>query len=96
MAVGTLGSFNGTVTPNINMLDTFKANELVINPNSTLKFSDMIIKKIGISAPESTTIEINGTTMFIPSGIFELDYGQVDIHSLKFISPVVVQIYYLF
>jgi hypothetical protein len=96
MAVGTLGSFNGTVTPNVNMLDTFKANELAINPNSTLKYGNMVVKKIGISAPASTTIEINGTSMFIPSGIFELDYGQVDIYSLKFVAPVVVQIYYLF
>lgn len=96
MAVGTLGSFNGTVTPNVNMLDTFKANELVINPNSTLKYGNMVIKKIGISAPEATTIEINGREIFLPTGLFELGYGQVDIYSLEFRSAVPVQIYYLY
>lgn len=96
MALGTLGSFSGTTTPNTNMLDIFKANELLNNPNSTLKYGDMVIKKIGISAPEATTMEINGTSIFVPSGIFELDYGQVDVYSLIFGSAVSVNIYYLY
>lgn len=49
MSKGTLGSFNGTTTANVNMLDIFKQNEMAAHENSTLAFTDhMVIKKIGI------------------------------------------------
>ena len=48
MANGVLGSFNGTVTANVNMLDVFKSRELEEHPNSTLQFSKLTLKKIGI------------------------------------------------
>lgn len=34
MSQAHLGSFNGTVTPGVNMLETFKKNEIRDNPNS--------------------------------------------------------------
>lgn len=36
MSKGTLGSFNGTTTANVNMLDIFKQNEMAAHENSTL------------------------------------------------------------
>lgn len=51
MSQAHLGSFNGTVTPGINMLEVFKQNELVDNPNSILNYGNMVLKKFGISCP---------------------------------------------
>lgn len=51
MSQAHLGSFNGTVTPGINMLEVFKQNELVDNPNSILNYGNMVLKKFGISVP---------------------------------------------
>lgn len=96
MAQGTLGSFNGAVTPNVDMLTIFKENELTLNPNSTLKFSPMIIKKIGIQTDAGTVVKINGSGIPIVSGVFELGFGQVDIYSLVFTSSVNASIYYMY
>lgn len=47
MSKGTLGSFNGTTTANVNMLDIFKQNEMAAHENSTLAFTDhMVIKRL--------------------------------------------------
>lgn len=96
MAQGTLGSFNGAVTPNVDMLAIFKEKELTLNPNSTLKFSPMIIKKIGIQTDAGTVVKINGSDIPIVSGVFELGFGQVDIYSLVFTSSVNASIYYMY
>ena len=85
MSKGTLGSFNGTTTANVNMLDIFKQNEMAAHENSTLAFTDhMVIKKIGIQCEAGTEVIINGCEIPIVSGVFELGFGQVDITSLVF------------
>ena len=96
MSKGTLGSFNGVVTPNVNMLPIFKQKELRVNSNSTLQFSDMVIKKIGIQVDAGTTVKINDNEIPIVSGVFELGFGQIDIYSLVFKNAVPVNIYYMY
>jgi len=97
MSKGTLGSFNGTTTANVNMLDIFKQQELDKHENSILAFSDrMIIRKIGIQCDPGTNVIINGCEIPIVSGIFELGYGQIDVTSLVFKEAVSVNIYYMY
>lgn len=97
MSKGTLGSFNGTTTPNVNMLEIFKQNELSKHQNSTLAFSTrMIIKKIGIQCEAGTVVSINDCEIPIVSGVFELGFGQVDVTSLVFKQAVSVNIYYMY
>lgn len=96
MSQAHLGSFNGVVTPGINMLEIFKENEIRDNPNSILNYGDMILKKFGISCPAGTSIEINGKSIPIFTGVFELGMNQIDISSLRFSEPVNVNIYYMF
>lgn len=96
MTNGVLGSFNGTVTANVNMLDIFKENELTQHPNSTLQFSKLTIKKLGIQCDPGTEVEINGSKIPIVSGTFELGFGQVEVTSLIFRSAVSVNIYYMY
>lgn len=96
MSKGMLGSFNGKTTPNVNMLSIFKQNELSANPNSTLQFSDMVIRKLGIQTDAGTVVIINDSEIPIVSGIFELGFGQVDIYSLVFKNVVNVNIYYMY
>lgn len=97
MSKGTLGSFNGTTTANVNMLDIFKEKEMAKHENSTLAFSSrMIIKKIGIQCPAGTEVSINGCDIPIVSGVFELGFGQIDVSSLVFKEAVSVNIYYMY
>ena len=91
-----LGSFNGTVTPDVNMLDIFKKKELEDNPDSILKFAKLIVKKIAISAPAGTAVKINGKEIPMPTGFFELGLNQVDIASLVFSEAADVNIYYMY
>lgn len=96
MSQAHLGSFNGTVTPNINMLDVFKANEIADNPNSILNYGDLVLKKFGISCPAGTVVTINGKKIPMFTGNFELGMNQIDITSLVFEEAVDVNIYYMF
>lgn len=96
MSQAHLGSFNGTVTPGVNMLDIFKANEIADNPNSILNFGKLVLKKFGISAPEGTVVEINGKEIPLFTGAFELGMNQIDVTSLVFRDAVDVHIYYMF
>lgn len=97
MSKGTLGSFNGTTTANVNMLDIFKKEEMAKHENSTLAFSSrMIIKKIGIQCPAGTEVSINGCDIPIVSGVFELGFGQIDVSSLVFKEAIAVNIYYMY
>lgn len=96
MSQAHLGSFNGTVTPNVNMLDIFKQNEIKENPNSILNFGKLVLKKIGISAPAGTVVKINGKDIPLFTGVFELGMDQIDISSLVFTEAVDVNIYYMF
>lgn len=96
MSQAHLGSFNGTVTPNVNMLDIFKRKEIEENPNSILNFGDLVLKKFGISAPAGTVVKINGKEIPLFTGVFELGMNQIDITSLVFSDEVSVNIYYMF
>ncbi len=96
MSQAYLGSFNGTVTPNVNMLEVFKKKEIEDNPNSILNFGKLVLKKFGISAPAGTTIKINGKEIPLFTGVFELGMNQIDITSLVFTEAVSVNIYYMF
>ena len=96
MSQADLGSFHGTVTPNVNMLDIFKAKEIEDNPNSILKFGKLVLKKFGISAPAGTVIKINGKEIPLFTGLFELGFNQIDISSLVFTEAVDVNIYYMY
>lgn len=96
MSQAHLGSFNGTVTPNVNMLDIFKRKEIEENPNSILNFGDLVLKKFGISAPAGTVVKINGKDIPLFTGVFELGMNQIDITSLVFSDAVSVNIYYMF
>ena len=93
MSQAHLGSFNGTVTPNVNMLDIFKQKEIKDNPNSILNFGDLVLKKF---APAGTVIKINGKEIPLFTGVFELGMNQIDITSLEFLETVNVNIYYMF
>lgn len=96
MSKAFLSSFSGIAMANTNMVEVFKRNELEQNPNSTLAFSDMVIKKIGIQCDPGTEVLINGNSIPIISGIFELAYGQIDITSLIFKQDVAVNIYFMY
>lgn len=96
MSQAHLGSFNGTVTPGINMLTVFKKKEIEDNPNSILNFGDLVLKKFGISCPSGTVVKINGKEIPIFTGVFELGFNQIDITSLEFSEAVNVNIYYMF
>jgi hypothetical protein len=93
---GTLGSFDGAVTPNVNMVEIFRQSELAQNPNSHLKFSAMSIKKIGISTEPDAIVRINDALIPIPSGLFELGFGMLQITKLVFDSQVDAQIHYIY
>jgi hypothetical protein len=100
MAVGTLGSFIDTVTPDINMVEeVFRQNEIGKNPGSYLKNpkNRMVLTKVGIRVDGATQAYINGTEVRIPAGgVFELGQGLIDITSLVFDTAVLAEIYYLF
>ncbi len=96
MSQAHLGSFNGAVTPGINMLDIFKKREIEDNPNSILNYGDMVLKKFGIACPVGTKVKINGKEIPMFSGRFELGMNQIDITSLEFSEAVEVNIYYMY
>ena len=96
MSMAHLGSFNGTVTPGVNMLTIFKKNEIEDNPNSILNFGALVLKKFGISCPAGTVIKINGKDIPVFTGVFELGMNQIDITSLEFSEAVDVNIYYMY
>ena len=94
----SIGSWSGTVTQNINMVDVFKQQELTANQNqySYLTNSPMVLRKIVIKTEEGTTVKINGREIELFTGIFETGLNQVDIVSLEFDDAVEIQVYYLF
>ena len=96
MSQAHLGSFSGTVTPNVNMLDIFKQNERADNPNSILNFSQMSLRKLSMSCPAGTRVKINGKEIPLFTGVFELGMNQVNVTSLVFPEAVEVSIYYMF
>lgn len=100
MAKGHLGSFIGAVTPDVNMIDLFKAQEEEKHVLASRKWPASIpfsIQQLSISADPGTTFTLNTAQIVIPStGIFELSYGLIEIESLVFHAQVNVNIVYLF
>ena len=96
MAKGTLVNFVGVVTPNVDIVPMLRDKELSLNPEGTLQFSPLVLKKIGIKTDAGTVVKINGRDIEIVFGTLELGYGLVDIYSLIFSSPVNVCIYYVY
>ena len=98
MSKGMLGSFNGTVTPNVNMVEVFKQNEIAKHEYSVLRFSTfMTLRKVGIQCNPGTIVRINDCDIPIPStGVFELGFGQIDVTSIIFTSAVAANIYYMY
>ena len=96
MPKGTVGSFYGTAQAGINLIPIFRANELEKNPDSFLKTTNMIVKKIAIAANTGTAFILNGSQFLMPSESFELAYGTMDISELKFVEDTKVTIAYIF
>lgn len=96
MSQATLGSFSGTVTPKVNMLDIFKQNEIQDDPNSILNFCDMSLRMLSMHCPAGTKVKINGKEIPLFSGVFELGKDLVNVTSLEFQEAINVDLYYLF
>lgn len=92
----SIASWSGTVTPDTNMVEVFRQQELQLNPNSYLLHTNMIIRKICLKANEGTKVKINGREIELFTGVFETGFNQVYITSLAFDEAVDIQTYYLF
>lgn len=92
----SIASWSGTVTPDTNMVEVFRQQELELNPNSYLKHTNMIIRKIAIKANEGAKVKINGREIELFTGVFETGFNQVYITSLEFDSAIDIKVYYLF
>ena len=96
-ARGTLGAFSGPVTPGVNMIDIFKGNEIANNPESSLRTGGkMVVRKLGIAVSQDTEVSINGSTIPVSAGKFELGLDVVNVYSLVFEEAVNAQIYYVY
>lgn len=98
MAKGTLGSFVGTVTPGVNMIDLLKDQQgdkrLSRKWPTSIPFA---IQKMAINGEPGTSFKVNDAQIVLPStGVFELSYGLCDIDSLVFDEAVDVNIVYLY
>ena len=96
MAMVTIGGFFGEVQKDVDLIPIFRENELSKNPDSFLKTSRLIVKKIAISAPKGTQFKINYAEFLIPESTFELAYGVVDIQKLSFSQNTEVTIVYAY
>ena len=96
MSKGTAGSFFGNAIAGIDLSPIFRENELKKHPDSFLKTSALIIKKIAIAAPAGTVFAINGADFLMPANAFELSYGTVDIQELTFKQDTPVTIAYIY
>ena len=92
----SIASWSGTTTPGENLVETFRQQELALNPNSYLLHTNMIVRKIAIKADEGTKVKINGREIELFSGIFETGFNQVYVTSIIFNEAVDIQTYYLF
>lgn len=92
----SIASWSGTTTPGENLVETFRQQELELNPNSYLLHTNMIVRKIAIKADEGTKVKINGREIELFSGIFETGFNQVYVTSIIFNEAVDIQTYYLF
>ena len=90
------GSFFGTAKAGVNLIPIFRENEIKKHPNSFLKRSALIIKKIAIAAPSGTVFQLNGADFLMPANAFEIGYGMVDIEELIFKQDTAVTITYIY
>lgn len=91
-----MGSYFGKAEANINLIPIFKENEIKKNPESFLRCSPLIVKKIAIAAPSATKLIINGAEFLMPGSAFELAYGLIDIEELYFCEDTNVTIAYVY
>lgn len=96
MAQSIVGSYFGTVEEGVDLVPIFRNNELQRHPDSFLKMSGLVIKKIAIAAPSGTKFKINDTEFLMPSNSFELSYGMMDINKLVFSQETTVTIAYAY
>ena len=95
MAVLThLGQYQGPAEAGKNLIGIFKQREIARHENSFLNFSPLVLKKLGIRCEQGTTVEINGDSIVINSGTFELGLEVMDVTSLVFPSATEVDIIY--
>lgn len=92
----SIASWSGTVTPNTNMVEVFRQQELELNPDSYLKHTNMIIRKIAFKAEAGITVKINGREVEMFSDVFETGFNHAYITSLEFEEETDIQAYYLF
>lgn len=92
----SIASWSGTTTPGENLVETFRQQELALNPNSYLLHTNMIVRKIAIKTEEGTKVKINGREIELFSGVFETGFNQVYITSIVFDDAADIQTYYLF
>lgn len=96
MSKSTVGSFSGTAKSGINLIPIFRENEIKIHPDSFLKTSGLIVKKIAIVAQAGTAFQLNGADFLMPANTFELSYGIIDISELIFKQDALVTITYIY
>ncbi len=96
MSRGTVGSYFGKVLANVDLIPILRKGELKKHPDSFLKTSALIIKKIAIVAPAGTVFSINGVDFLMPSNSFELSYGMIDIQKLTFKNDTTVTLTYVY
>lgn len=96
LSKGTAGSFFGNAIAGVDLIPIFRQNELKKHPDSFLKTSALIIKKIAIAAPAGSVFQLNGADFLMPANAFELSYGTVDIKELIFKQDTPVTITYIY
>lgn len=96
MPKGIAGSYFGKASANVDLIPIFRKNELKKNPDSFLKTSALIIKKLAIAASAGTVFKINGVDFLMPSNSFELSYAMIDIKELRFKNDTNVTITYIY
>lgn len=93
LSLVSMGSYNGTVVANENLIDLFHETEKEKHPNRFFS----TVRKIAIEAPSETKFIINDVEIVMPStGIFELGLDYVQIEKLIFESSVKVNIIYMY
>ncbi len=96
MSEGIGGSYFCMAKAGVDLIPIFRENELKKHPDSFLKTSALIIKKIAIAAPAGSVFQLNGADFLMPANAFELSYGTVDIQELTFKQDTPVTITYIY
>ena len=62
----SIASWSGTVTPNTNMVEVFRQQELALHPNSFLLHTNMVIRKITIKAEALNLVIVENRAVLSP------------------------------